>query len=99
MNQEIDETKYKKSLKILIDEDHPHLLLFAPKRSLLSGKITAYCLETAIHDLEKLQYALAKLSSEDELQELIDFFTEALKRRRKIRYGTKGEVIPFNDKT
>lgn len=64
---------------------------------LKSGK-AAEGLIMSQYDLGKLQFALASNSDKDELQELINFFAEALERHRKIENGVKGEVIPLNDK-
>jgi len=41
---------------------------------------------------------LAEHCEESQLDEIADFFKEALERRHKKK-GDKGEIISFNDKT
>jgi len=47
---------------------------------------------------KRLAREVASFSDEEELQGLVDFFTEALERHRKIDEGINAEVIPLNDK-
>ena len=75
----------------------PHLLVYADRLLLKSGTI-AEGLITLKYDLGKLQYELARFSYENELQELIDFFTVALKRHRRMELEKKAEIIAFKDR-
>lgn len=77
--------------------ERPHLLVFAEKIKLKSGK-TVYGVTTTLNEPNKLQYSLAEYGDEESLQELINFFNEALERHRKIDRGENAEVIHLNDK-
>jgi hypothetical protein len=96
MNQKNDE-RMQQEKRLKNAAGRPHLLIFAEKTSLKSGG-TEEGLIMIQYDLGKLQFALASNSDEDELQGLINFFTEALERHRKTHSGIKAEVIPLNDK-
>ncbi len=78
--------------------DRLHLLLFAESIKIKSTGKTIEGLSMNLHEMGKLQFALAHFGDEKELEELIDFFTKALERHKTIDRGKKAEVIPFNDK-
>ena len=62
--------------------EQPHFLISAQNIKIKHTKVEGFI--TYTKDLAALQFALAKQSSEEELQGFIDFFTEALNRHRKI---------------